>query len=112
MAKAVPWKAMLIAAESALSILTQPNRMRVSAAKRLFRGIRFLPRILHVRNRVEFDVGELAVHHLAAADINVLDDVARRRVDRDRAARARIGLPIRQDLHRLIAVELAAGLLD
>src|ERR1700757_5224176 len=100
MANAVPWKAILMAAESALSIHPiwpkAPLRRKPS-----FRRIGFLPRILDVRDGVELDVGDLAVHHLAAANIDVLDDVARLRIDRDRPARAVGVLPIRQDLHRL-----------
>src|SRR6185503_4382965 len=53
------------------------------------RRVQFLPRILDVRDRVEFDIGELAVPHLGLSDVDVLDDVARVGVDRDRAARAR-----------------------
>src|SRR5579871_1976110 len=44
--------------------------------------------ILDVLDFVELDIDERAVHLLDAADVDVLDDVARLRIDRDRAARA------------------------
>ena len=53
----------------------------------LWRVQRF-PRVLEHRNRLELDVGELAVRLLDAPQRYVLDDVARLRVDHDRAARA------------------------
>src|SRR6478672_11009770 len=55
------------------------------------RSVRFrgLDRILHVGDRRELDVVELASGLLDLADIDVLDDVAGLRIDRDRAARAR-----------------------
>jgi len=56
--------------------------------------VELLPRVLHVWNRVELDIGKLAVLHLGFAQIDVLDDVARRRIDRDRTARAVGGLPM------------------
>src|SRR6202158_973421 len=59
----------------------------------------------------ELDVVELTVLLLALADIDVLDDVARLRIDRDRTARA---LPLLA-LHggdQLVAVGVAVGLLQ
>src|SRR5437879_5774374 len=59
----------------------------------------------------EFDVVEFAVDLLDLADVDVLDDVAGFRIDRDRAARA---FPLHA-LHRpdqRIAIGLAAGLLQ
>src|SRR5437660_1367173 len=47
-----------------------------------------LDRVLHVVVGGELDVVELAVLLLDLADIDVLDDVARLRIDRHRAARA------------------------
>ena len=74
--------------------------------------IELLPRVLHVRDRFELDIGELAVLHFCSAQIDVQDDVPRGRIDRDRTARAISGLPIRQELDRLVASELAFGRLD
>src|ERR1700744_1214479 len=70
-----------------------------------------LGRILHVRNGRELDIVELAVLLLDLADIDVLDDVAGVRIDRDRAARA---LPL-HPLHgceQLVAVGIATRLLQ
>src|SRR5260221_13838288 len=67
--------------------------------------------ILHRLKSREFDVVEFAVDLLDLADVDVLDDVAGFRIDRDRAARA---FPLHA-LHRLdqrVAVGLAAGLLQ
>src|SRR5579863_9830593 len=47
-----------------------------------------LDRVFDVRDGGEFHVVELAVLLLDLADIDVLDDVARFRIDRDRTARA------------------------
>src|ERR1700741_1140851 len=49
---------------------------------------------LHFLDLVELDVPKLAVLHLAAADVDVLHDVARLGVDRDASARARPGLAL------------------
>src|SRR4030088_2316357 len=62
-----------------------------------------LPRILDVGDRVELHIDELAVLHLGLAHVDVLDDVAGRGIDRDRAARAVGGLPVAQELDRLVA---------
>src|SRR6187402_3380886 len=70
-----------------------------------------LQRILDRIEGRELDVVELALHLLDLADVDVLDDVAGLRIDRDRAARA---LPFHA-LHRIdqgVAVGLAAGLLE
>src|SRR5580704_129382 len=67
--------------------------------------------ILHRRKRREFDIVEFAVDLLDLADVDVLHDVARLRIDRDRAARA---FPLHA-LHRFdqgIAVGLATGFLQ
>src|SRR5512139_814409 len=50
--------------------------------------LRGLHRVLDVRDGGELDVVELAAHLIDLADVDVLHDVARVRVDRDRAARA------------------------
>src|SRR6266571_2799862 len=69
----------------------------------LFRRVELLPRILHVGDRVDLDVGEPAGLHVGAADVDVLDDVARLRVDHDRPARAVRVLPALEDRHHLVA---------
>src|SRR5690348_9011186 len=76
------------------------------------RCVHFLPRILDHREGFEFDVGELAVDLLDPADIDILNDVAGQRIDHERSTWAVGGLVVLEDLHRLIAVELAVGLLD
>src|SRR5882762_2165119 len=50
--------------------------------------LRRLCRILHVRDRGELDVVEFATHLIDLADVDVLHDVARVGIDRDRPARA------------------------
>src|SRR5690348_15765828 len=45
------------------------------SALRLFRRVELLPRVLDVRQLVELDVRQVAVDHLGAADVDVLDDV-------------------------------------
>src|ERR1051325_6437179 len=70
-----------------------------------------LERILHGRVLVELDVIELSVTALDPADVDVLDDVARAGIDRNRPARA---LP-RHALHggeQRVAIGVAAGLLQ
>src|SRR6266508_3537398 len=70
-----------------------------------------LDRVLDVLDLVDLDVEQPAADLLDAADVDRLDDVARFRIDRDRAARA---FP----LHALgggdkpLGVGLAAGLLQ
>ena len=66
-------------------------------------------RVLHIRHGVELDIDDVVADLLDPADIDVLHDVAGRRIDGDRSARA---FP----LHALgrgdqcIAIGLAAGL--
>src|SRR5256885_14856634 len=112
---------MLMKAESAASMFYGSARRPLWLCRKrriepvmpdLFRWIRFLPRIFYVRNGLEFDIGKFAVHVFDTANINVLDDVARGGIDCDRAARAVGAFPIRKNLHRLVAVELALGLFD
>src|SRR5450759_2613877 len=70
---------------------------------------RGLAGILHRLECREFDVVEFAVHFLDLADVDVLHDVARGWIDRNRAARALPALA----LHRIdqrVAVGLAGGL--
>src|SRR6201995_318114 len=67
--------------------------------------------VLHVREGLELDIVELAVLLLDLADVDVLDDVARLRVDRDRAARA-LPLHALHGLDQLVAVGVAARLLE
>ncbi|CCE10035.1 hypothetical protein BRAS3843_370020 [Bradyrhizobium sp. STM 3843] len=101
--------------ESLSTISRSRVRERVALAPRddvadatlLLRFARILDRV----EGLEFDVVQLAVHLLDLANIDVLDDVARLRIDRDRAARALPG----QALHRReqrVAVGLAAVLLQ
>src|SRR5438094_7808628 len=71
--------------------------------------VQFLPRVLDLRDRLELDIGELAVQHLGAADVDILDDVAGLGVDHDRSARAVRVLPALEEGHRLVAGELAVG---
>src|SRR5215470_15487061 len=73
--------------------------------------LRGLHRILDRLEGGELDVVELAVLLLDLADVDVLDDVAGVRIDRDRTARA---LPLRP-LHgrdQLVAIGIAIGLLQ
>src|SRR6478609_242910 len=72
-----------------------------------FLVIDLLPRVLHHWHRLELDVRDLAVNLLDAAHVLVLHDVARLRIDHDRAARAAIALPTLQQLHRLVRIDLA-----
>src|SRR6266853_4145955 len=74
--------------------------------------VQHLPRILDLRDRLEFDIGKVVALTLDPADIDVLDDVARLGVDLDRAARAVGVLPAGENLHRLVGVDLAALRLD
>src|SRR5262244_3076454 len=78
----------------------------------LFLRVQLLPRVLDHRDRRDLDIGELSIHLLGATDIDVLHDVAGRRVDLDRTARAVRVLPFLEELHRLVGGELAVGRLD
>src|SRR5580658_4954917 len=72
---------------SASSSLRSPRKVTPRILpRRLLRG-RLLERIFYRREGFVLDGPWLAIHHLDLADINVLHDVAGRRVDRDRAAR-------------------------
>src|SRR5262245_806226 len=91
MPKATPWKA----------TLTREERNSCRVLLLLRRLLQFLPRILHRgANGLELDVGELPADLAHLAQILGLDDVARLRVDRDRAARAVRVLPALGDFHR------------
>src|SRR5215469_13597077 len=76
---------------------------RNAAARTLLRRVHRLPRILDVRDRLELDVRQLAVHLLDPADIDVLDDIARIGIDANRATRAVGVLPLLDDRHRLVS---------
>src|ERR1700692_1777327 len=93
---------------------TRPARAtgRRPNARGLLRRVLLFPWILDVGDRIELHIGELAVLHLGLAHIDVLDDVAGGGIARDRTARAVGGLPVGQELDRLVARELALGLLD
>src|SRR5579883_3340106 len=67
--------------------------------------------VLDVRKRLELLGPQLAVNLLDLADVDVADDVARRRVDRDRAARAFEGHAFHRG-NQLVAVAIAAGFLE
>src|SRR5258708_31999860 len=96
----MPWKATLTSDEA-----TPPGGLRLL--------LQVFPGVLDRRaDRLDLDVGELAVDLLHLAQILVLHDVARLRIDGDRAARARRVLPLLEDLHRLVGIELALLLLD
>src|ERR671939_702056 len=67
--------------------------------------------VLHRLKGLELDIVELAIDLLHLADVDVLHDVARFRIDRDRAARA-FPLHALHGLDQLVAVGVAAGLLQ
>src|SRR5947199_9541523 len=77
-----------------------------------FRRVQLLPRVLNLRDRLELDIGKSAVHLLDPAQIDVLDNVARLGIDRDRAARALRVLPGLEEVHRFVGGELALCRLD
>src|SRR5688572_28026019 len=100
MPKATPWKA----------TLTTDER---SSPRALLLLLEFLPGVHHCgTQRFELDVDQLAADPLHLAQVLGLDDVARLRVDGDRPARAVRVLPLLEDLHRPLRVELALLLLD
>src|SRR5262245_24360743 len=122
---AAPWKATLTSAARKASIAggtgkckpeTKTPAARIPRRggfnRRSFLLVEFLPLVLHVRDRLELDVGELPAHLADLADVLVLDDVPRLRIDRDRSARAVRVLVAPPDLHRLFGVDLAALLPD
>src|SRR5207248_8694810 len=90
-----------------------PGR-RGGRAKSLFLLVRIelFPGVLDLRDRLELDIGKSAVHLLDPAQIDVLDNVARLRIDRDRAARAFRVLPGLEKIHRFVGGELALCRLD
>src|ERR1700733_13554823 len=134
MAKARPWNRMLTDAERislmASNHVPEPRpsktttaggswppaiaqiRPLVSLRSLGLRRVHLFPYILDVRESLELDIGQLAVLFVDAGDIDVLDDIVGVGVDRERAARAGRRLVGREDRHRLVAVELAAGFLD
>src|SRR5579862_6434135 len=78
----------------------------------LLRRIQLFPRVLDVGDRRDLDIGDLAADLLGPPDIDVLDDIAGRGVDADRAARAVRVLPLFEKGHRLVGGKLALGRLD
>src|SRR5258708_36631438 len=91
----MPWKATLTSDEA-------------NSPRGLLLLLQLFPGVLDRRaDRLDLDVGELAVDLLHLAQILVLHDVARLRIDGDRAARARRVLPLLEDLHRLVGIALA-----
>src|SRR5438477_4983308 len=78
----------------------------------LFWRVQLFPGVLDLRDRLELDIGKSAVHLLDPAQIDVLDNVARLRIDRDRAARAFRVLPGLEKIHRFVGGELALCRLD
>src|SRR5580704_1085792 len=77
-----------VAMDSGLAGLRPRPGMTSLARERPLLLLRRLDRILDVREGGKFDVVELAALLLDFADVDVLDDVAGVRIDRDRAARA------------------------
>src|SRR5689334_20319976 len=75
-------------------------------------GVQCFPRVLDHRDGRDLDVRELAVDLLDFADANVLYDVARDRVDLDRAAGTVWVLPMREERHRLVGSEFTLGRFD
>src|SRR5258708_8563722 len=80
--------------------------------KVLFRRVELFRGVLHHRDGVELDVGETAVLFLDTANVDILNDVARVRVDLDGTARAVRVPPALEDHHCLVAVEFPLGALD
>src|SRR5215470_13814395 len=66
------------------------------------RRVQLFPRVLDLRDRLKLDIGELAVNPLDTPHIDILNDVAGLRVNRDRPARAVRSLPGLEERHRLI----------
>src|SRR5258706_8631878 len=92
---------------------TEVHRAPWSSTGRVLLFVQLLPRILdRGAYRLDLDVGELAADPAHFAQILVLYDVARRRVDRDRPARAVRVLEILQELHGPVRIELAFLLAD
>src|SRR5262245_38348735 len=92
-------------------LLPCPGRAARAAGSPICRLLLHLQGVLDRIELRELDVVELAVDLLDLADIDVLDDLAGVRIDRDRPARA---LP-RHALHRAdqgVGIGLAAGLLE
>src|SRR5690348_1210737 len=109
MARCLPWTPRPMKPAFMLS----PRRARQPYRPRLFLlGVELFPRILDLRNGCEFDIREVTADAFDAADIDILDDVAGLRIDRDRPARAVGIFPGLENGHRLIDVEFALGLLD
>src|SRR5437899_4625982 len=103
---ATPWNAMLTSEESSASIESVGVRP-------LLLRMQLLPRILQGGGeRFDLDVREHAADAPHFAQIFVLDDVPRLRIDRDGAARARRVLVLLDDLHRPVRVDLALELAD
>src|SRR6185312_10636463 len=74
--------------------LSSPIIYRSGAQASLFRRVLRLPRILHLLEGDEFDIGVPPVDLIDLADIDVLHDVARLGIDRDRSARTVGVLPM------------------
>src|SRR6185312_6463898 len=80
------------------------RRGRAGPSGGLFRGVQLVPRILHGRIGRELLVDELAVDLLDLSHIDVLDDLAGLRIDRDGSARTLPGIALGRR-QRLVAVE-------
>src|ERR1700689_3608576 len=107
MAKAKPWKRMLTAAAK-MSDIGRPSRS--PPRFRLLRGhVGLAQRVRHAEI-FELHDGELVALLLNPPHIDVLNDLARRRVDHHRALRALVGFPALEEVHRLVTGELALGL--
>src|SRR5579885_2691386 len=57
-----------------------PGDPSIAIAPALLGRVRLFPRVFEVRDRVELDILDLAVHLLRPPDVHVLDDVARLRI--------------------------------
>src|SRR3984957_15201139 len=68
--------------------------------------IELFPWVLDHRDRFNLGIAELTIHLVDPAEILILHDVARFRIDHDRSARAVI-FPAFQQLHRLVRVDIA-----
>src|ERR1700679_843427 len=93
-AKARPWNRMLI---------------RASMTRRLARSfhvVEHFPRVLHHRERFEFDIAVDAIDLADLAQIFVLHDIARLRVDHNWAAWAGV-FPAFQQRHGLVRIDHA-----
>src|SRR5690349_18277703 len=72
------------------------GRRNITRTRVSLRRVQLFPAVLDVRDGVELGVLQLAADLLGLADVDVLHDVARLRIDRDGAARAVGRFPVGQ----------------